>query len=280
MIDLLADPLTVAPQLLGSLVTAHGVTIRLTEVEAYCGESDPASHAFKGRTPRNNTMFLGPGHLYVYFTYGMHYCMNVVCWPDGRAGGCLIRAGEVVDGEELARERRPGVVRSRDLARGPANLTKTLGITKDADGSLLRVDGSVVASSHASDCVVEPLRGQATSLSSAVRVDSHASDCVVEPLRGQATSLSSAVRAGSHASDCVVVDLTTRDESAEEAGFRVATGPRVGVSGIGGDGVVYPWRYWIEGDPTVSAYKRGGGSRTRRGQSAAVAARELRLNPE
>ena len=255
MIDLLADPLTVAPQLLGSLVTAHGVTIRLTEVEAYCGESDPASHAFKGRTPRNNTMFLGPGHLYVYFTYGMHYCMNVVCWPDGRAGGCLIRAGEVVDGEEIARERRPCVVRSRDLARGPANLTKTLGITKDADGSLLRVDGSVVAGSHASDCVVEPLRGQAT-------------------------SLSSAVRAGSHASDCVVVDLTTRDESAEEAGFRVATGPRVGVSGIGGDGVVYPWRYWIEGDPTVSAYKRGGGSRTRRGQSAAVAARELRLNPE
>ncbi len=230
MIDLFADPLTVAPQLLGSLVTANGVTIRLTEVEAYCGESDPASHAFRGRTPRNNTMFLGPGHLYVYFTYGMHYCMNVVCWPDGRAGGCLIRAGEVVDGEEIARERRPGVVRSRDLARGPANLTKALGITRDADGSLLRVDGVVLAG-------------------------------------------------GSLTSDCVV-DLTTRNVSPEEADFRVATGPRVGVSGVGGDGVVYPWRYWIEGDPTVSAYKRGGGSRTRRGQSAAVAARNARLDPQ
>ncbi len=229
MIDLFADPLTVAPQLLGSLVTANSVTIRLTEVEAYCGESDPASHAFKGRTPRNNTMFLGPGHLYVYFTYGMHYCMNVVCWPDGRAGGCLIRAGEVVDGEEIARERRPGVVRSRDLARGPANLTKVLGINRDADGSLLRVDGAVLAS-------------------------------------------------GAHASH--LVDLMTRDDSPEESGFRVVTGPRVGVSGIGGDGVVYPWRYWIEGDPTVSAYKRGGGSRTRRGQAAAVAARNARLDPQ
>ncbi len=229
MIDLFADPLTVAPRLLGSLVTANGVTIRLTEVEAYCGASDPASHAFKGRTPRNNTMFLGPGHLYVYFTYGMHFCMNVVCWPDGRAGGCLIRAGEVVGGEDLARARRPGVVRSRDLARGPANLTKSLGITREADGSPLRVDGTVMASSHSSD---------------------------------------------------VVVSLTSREDSSEDVDVRIATGPRVGVSGIGGDGVVYPWRYWIEGDPTVSPYKRGGGSRTRQGQSAAVAARESRLNPQ
>lgn len=229
MIDLFADPLTVAPQLLGSLVTANGVTIRLTEVEAYRGASDPASHAFKGRTPRNNTMFLGPGHLYVYFTYGMHFCMNVVCWPDGRAGGCLIRAGEVVGGEDLARARRPGVVRSRDLARGPANLTKALGIARDADGSLLRVDGTVMASSHSSD---------------------------------------------------VVVSLKSREESSEDVDVRIAIGPRVGVSGIGGDGVLYPWRYWIEGDPTVSAYKRGGGSRTRQGQSAAVAARESRLNPQ
>ena len=256
MIDLLADPLMVAPQLLGSLVTANGVTIRLTEVEAYCGESDPASHAFKGRTPRNNTMFLGPGHLYVYFTYGMHYCMNVVCWPEGRAGGCLIRAGEIVDGEELARERRPGVVRSRDLARGPANLTKALGITRDADGSLLRVDGVVLPGSL------------------------QASVFVVGASQAQRHPGPQHQNHDSVPSDCVVVDLTTRDEMPEDAGFRVATGPRVGVSGVGGDGVVYPWRYWIEGDPTVSAYKRGGGSRTRRGQSAVVAARNARLDPQ
>lgn len=144
MIDLSASPLQVAPQLLGSIVSANGVTVRLTEVEAYCGAVDPGSHAFKGRTARNNTMFLGPGHLYVYFTYGMHHCMNIVCWPEGEAGGCLLRAGEVVAGQDAARARRPGVVRSRDLARGPANLTRTLGITREADGSLIRVDGSVI----------------------------------------------------------------------------------------------------------------------------------------
>lgn len=254
MIDLSASPLTVAPQLLGATVRANGVTVRLTEVEAYCGESDPGSHAFRGRTARNDTMFLGPGHLYVYFTYGMHHCMNIVCWPEGQAGGCLIRAGEVIAGEELARQRRPGVVRSRDLARGPANLTRSLAITRQADGSLIRVDGEVLAG--------DP-EGSVGSL-------------VVEPRWGQATSSSSPTRASSRGSDFVVVELN----SGKGETSRFAMGPRVGVSGVGGDGEVYPWRFWIEADPTVSAYKRGGGSRTRHGQARTVSARDGRLNPQ
>ena len=121
------DPLEVAPRLLGSVLTLGGVSVRLTEVEAYAGPDDPGSHAFRGRTDRNAVMFGPPGHLYVYFIYGMHLCANLVTGPDGSAGAVLLRAGEVVSGLEQARERRPGVS-DRDLARGPARLCRTLGI--------------------------------------------------------------------------------------------------------------------------------------------------------
>ena len=125
----------VAPSLLGCVLRANGVGVRLTEVEAYAGESDPGSHAFRGRTPRTEVMFGPAGRAYVYFTYGMHWCMNVVCGPDGTASAVLLRAGEVVEGIELARERRPRS-RDRDLARGPARLTQALAV----DGAYGGVD--------------------------------------------------------------------------------------------------------------------------------------------
>jgi len=125
--------LGVARHLLGAVVVAGGVSLRLTEVEAYAGARDPASHAFRGRTSRNEVMFGPPGHAYVYFTYGMHFCMNLVCGPDGEASAVLLRAGAVVGGVDLARGRRPGSS-DRDLARGPARLTKALGVDRQQNG--------------------------------------------------------------------------------------------------------------------------------------------------
>jgi DNA-3-methyladenine glycosylase len=128
--------LEVAPRLLGAVLRAGDVAVRITEVEAYDGEADPGSHAYRGPTPRNDVMFGPAGHLYVYFTYGMHHCCNVVCGPDGRASAVLLRAGEVVAGLDVARGRRPGAS-DQDLARGPALLCRTLGITTADNGSHL-----------------------------------------------------------------------------------------------------------------------------------------------
>jgi DNA-3-methyladenine glycosylase len=125
--------LEVARELLGAVVTHAGVSVRLTEVEAYAGGHDPASHAFRGLTPRTAVMFGPPGHAYVYFTYGMHFCMNLVCGPDGHASAVLLRAGEVVSGLAAAAERRAGA-RELDLARGPARLTRALAIDRQQDG--------------------------------------------------------------------------------------------------------------------------------------------------
>jgi DNA-3-methyladenine glycosylase len=130
--ELLARPsIEVAPTLLGATLrhrTPEGeVAVRLSEVEAYAGADDPGSHAYRGMTRRNEVMFGPAGHLYVYFTYGMHHCCNVVVGDEGTASAVLLRAGEVVEGIELARSRRPGSS-DRDLARGPARLCKALGI--------------------------------------------------------------------------------------------------------------------------------------------------------
>ncbi|WP_353895411.1 DNA-3-methyladenine glycosylase [Glycomyces tritici] len=127
------DSVRVAPDLLGCTVTANGVTVRLTEVEAY-REDDPASHSFRGQTKRTAVMFGPPGFLYVYFTYGMHYCANLVCGPDGSGAAVLLRAGEVVAGLDAARERRGAKVPDRDLARGPARLAQALGWDREDDG--------------------------------------------------------------------------------------------------------------------------------------------------
>ena len=138
LLEVLGGPvLEAAPRLLGATFEHGGVTLRLTEVEAYDGADDPGSHAHRGPTPRNAVMFGPPGHLYVYFTYGMHHCCNVSCGPEGRASAVLLRAGEVVGGLETARERRPGSS-DRDLARGPGRLCKAMGIDRDDDGLDLR----------------------------------------------------------------------------------------------------------------------------------------------
>ena len=132
--ELLSGPvLEVAPRLLGAVVRHGEVAIRLTEVEAYDGADDPGSHAFRGPTPRNQVMFGPAGHVYVYFTYGMHHCANVVCGPEGTASAVLMRAGEVVEGLDAARARR-GAARDRDLARGPARLCVALGLDLTHDG--------------------------------------------------------------------------------------------------------------------------------------------------
>ncbi len=143
--DLLRDRLLgpveqVAPIILGATLSHAGVTVRITEVEAYAGERDPASHAYRGKTARNAVMFGPPGHLYVYFTYGMHHACNVVCGPVGVGTGTLVRSGEVVAGQELARVRRGARVRDRDLARGPGRLAQALGITLADGGADLLCD--------------------------------------------------------------------------------------------------------------------------------------------
>ena len=146
-----AGPLVTAEQLLGPVdVVAPGllgrvlvtdrpegqVALRLTEVEAYSGAGeDPASHAHRGPTPRAAIMFGPPGRLYVYFSYGVHWCANVVVGAEGRGSAVLLRAGEVVAGESLARSRRPAARSVRDLARGPARLTQSLAIGPDDRGA-------------------------------------------------------------------------------------------------------------------------------------------------
>jgi DNA-3-methyladenine glycosylase len=147
----------VAPDLIGCVLwhdsPAGLVAVRLVEVEAYQGSADPASHAFRGQTARNAVMFGEPGHAYVYFTYGMHFCVNLVCQPPGQAEAVLIRAGEVIEGADLAGLRRRGRaadlasdlaiagadasrrIREVDLARGPGRLCQALGIDRALDGA-------------------------------------------------------------------------------------------------------------------------------------------------
>ncbi|GGM42224.1 putative 3-methyladenine DNA glycosylase [Micromonospora sonchi] len=136
-----ADVAETARTLLGWEISANGVRIRLTEVEAYAGTGeDPASHAHRGPTPRTKVMFGPPGYAYTYFVFGVHWCLNLVCGNEGEAAAVLLRAGEVVDGLDLARKRR-GEVPDRDLARGPARLVVALGIDATANGTSM-LDGS------------------------------------------------------------------------------------------------------------------------------------------
>ena len=200
----------VAPDLLGCVLehqTADGlVAVELTEVEAYAGQSDPASHAYRGKTQRNAVMFGPPGHAYVYFTYGMHFCVNLVCLgEEGSASAVLLRAGAVIAGEDLARARRTrgaASVASRDLARGPARLCQALDIDRELDGADVCAAGS-------------PLRVRA----------------------GAGNPARSAM--------CWPGGTTPLEPP------KIMTGPRVGVSSA----AEIPWRFWFEGEPTVSVYR-------------------------
>jgi DNA-3-methyladenine glycosylase len=199
------DVLETASLLLGAVIVHGGpggtVAIRLTEVEAYGGRDDPGSHAYRGLTPRSSVMFGPPGHLYVYLSYGVHWCVNVVCGPCGAASAVLLRGGEVVTGAAIARARRPAAARDTELARGPARLAAALGIGGEHNGADL--------------CGSE----------STLRVERWDTG-----------------------------EFTSRDGFAPG---RLRTGPRVGVSGPGGDGTLYPWRFWMDGEPSVSAYRPG-----------------------
>lgn len=153
------DAVTVARDLIGCLFVRRlaeaTLALRLVETEAYRGELDPGSHGFRGMTPRTRTMFGPPGRLYVYFTYGMHWCVNVVCGPEGACEAVLLRAGEPVEGIEVMRENRNGTADDRLLAAGPARLAQAMGISKQNDGDSLLRGGSFYC---ASDERTEDLR--------------------------------------------------------------------------------------------------------------------------
>ncbi len=215
--DLAGLPTDVAPRLLGGLlVTVVGsetVAVRLTEVEAYHGlgtgaVADPGSHARMGQTARNATMWGEPGHLYVYLSHGIHSCVNVVCGPEGVAGGILLRAGEVVDGTDAAARRRPAARAARDLARGPGRLGDAVGLRHPLHDGIDAITGK----------------------------EWHGA----------------------------IARLWLRDAPVAE----VANGPRVGVAGAAGT-AAFPWRFWIAGDPTVSAFRWGRGAQAAGASTAA-----------
>lgn len=138
------DPRVVAPDLLNKLLVRGPLVARIVEAEAYCGGEDPGSHAFRGPTPRTTTMFGPGGHLYVYFTYGMHWCANAVCGEAGEGGAVLLRAAAPVRGLEAMWAARPAAKRERDLCSGPAKLCQAFGLTGVHDGAdLVRADREV-----------------------------------------------------------------------------------------------------------------------------------------
>ncbi len=128
------DALDLGPALLGKVLVSGRRRGRIVEVEAYRSSDDPASHAFRGPTARNATMFGPPGHLYVYFTYGLHWCANVVCGPEGQGQAVLLRALHPLAGLEDMRAARPAARTDRDLCRGPARLTRAFGLDGTHDG--------------------------------------------------------------------------------------------------------------------------------------------------
>ena len=133
--DFLGDPVDVGPWLLNKVLVSGTRAGRIVEVEAYKGAVDPASHAYRGETARTAIMFGPPAYLYVYFTYGMHWCANVVTGPAGEASALLIRALAPLRGLEEMRRLRPAARRDRDLCNGPAKLCQALGITGADNGT-------------------------------------------------------------------------------------------------------------------------------------------------
>ncbi|MCU1450137.1 MAG: 3-methyladenine glycosylase [Acidimicrobiales bacterium] len=129
------DSRELAPLLLNKVLVHGDRSVRLVEVEAYAGDEDPGSHAFRGQTPRNATMFGPPGHLYVYLSYGVHWCANVVCGEEGWASAVLLRGATPITGIEEMYACRPGITRERELCGGPGRLCQALGIDGTFDGT-------------------------------------------------------------------------------------------------------------------------------------------------
>lgn len=159
------DAIEVAPELLNLVLVGHGAAGRIVEAEAYGGELDAASHAYRGATRRNATMFGPPGHLYVYFTYGMHHCANVVCGPDGVAQAVLIRALAPLSGRGAMRRRRGGRFSDAELCSGPAKLCQALGIDRADDGADLVAGGGLALVDDATPPPADPRCGRRVGLS-------------------------------------------------------------------------------------------------------------------
>jgi DNA-3-methyladenine glycosylase len=222
---LLAEPAPIiAPALLGATIAGRGVALRITEVEAYSGPTDPGSHGHRGMTERNRHLFGPPGTLYAYRSYGIHTCVNVVSGPAGTSSGSLLRGAEVVEGLDVARARRGSTVADVALARGPGNLGGALGavLGQDDGTSLLDGSGPFVLT------LAPGLEARLASAGPAHVVDELLSETLAGPPAGAAVP-------------------------------RISRGPRTGVGGIAG-GVRYPWRFWLTGDPTVSTYRRHKGA--------------------
>ncbi len=160
------DVLAVAPELLNKVLVAGDCRGRIVEVEAYGGADDPGSHGFRGLTPRTGVMFGPPGRLYVYFTYGMHWCANVVCGADGECAAVLVRALTPLEGLEEMRSRRPKARRDQDLCSGPAKLTAALGIDGTAnDADLVVADSGIELLDDGTEPPTEPGRSVRIGLS-------------------------------------------------------------------------------------------------------------------
>jgi len=263
--DFFARPaLDVAVPLLGTVLahrTPDGlVAVMLTEVEAYEGDTDPASHAYRGKTARNAVMFGPPGHAYVYFTYGMHFCVNLVCVREGTASAVLLRAGRVVEGEALAAARRPAAAGPRDLARGPARLCQALGITRAQNGLDVCDPASPLQMwpPHMGEAAGAPDVTRAASPAGAAASAGGATPAVAASPAGTARSTDGATRVGTATS---LRAATSPGQGPDGAlGPGISQGPRVGVSAAGDR----PWRFWLTADPTVSAYRAHTPRRPRR----------------
>ena len=165
------DPLDLAPDLLNKVLVHGDRAGRIVEVEAYRGEADPASHAYRGPSPRNQVMFGPPGHLYVYFTYGMHWCANVVATEPGVAGAVLLRAIAPLRGIEAMRAARPAARREVDLGNGPAKLCQALGIGAGFDGAdLVSADRGVAVLDDGTAPPVRPMTGPRVGISVATEL--------------------------------------------------------------------------------------------------------------
>jgi DNA-3-methyladenine glycosylase len=242
--------LEVAPRLLGCVLeheTSEGlVAVRLTEVEAYDGADDPASHAYRGRTARNAVMFGEPGHAYVYFTYGMHFCANLVCRPEGTASAVLLRAGRVIEGIPLASARR--AASPNGARRGAGHPGQPGGGSSDPGPGGSGGRGDLSGSGAPGDLGRPADAGRPGVVSPAVQR---------ELARGPARLCQAlGIDRGLDGADVCDPASPLRIRPAQELGSGgpapdVSHGPRVGISAAADR----PWRFWLTGDPTVSAYR-------------------------